>query len=125
MDKHTSADFTEEYRDFIHLGYLEWQKSFTELSKVGKKPVLFVMTDDTKNCDLVAAYLSERYPELNDAVLVIHTKNNGEISEASSGKSKEELNFFAKRAARSIAPRTSTVLSSQSWFCAKAGTCRM
>jgi type III restriction enzyme len=30
---------------------------------------------------------------LNGAVLVIHTKNNGEISEsASSGKSKEELN---------------------------------
>jgi type III restriction enzyme len=95
--KHTSADFTEEYRDYIHLGYLEWQKSFAELSKVGKKPVLFVMTDDTKNCDLVAAYLAEKYPEMNDAVLVIHTKNNGEISEASSGKSKEELEYLRKQ----------------------------
>ena len=32
-----------------------------------------------------------RYPDLKDAVLVIHTKNNGEISEAASGKAKEEL----------------------------------
>ena len=74
LTEHESDDFTEQYRDYLHLGYLEWRKSFDELSKVGKKPVLFVMTDDTKNCDLVAKYLSEKYPELNDAVLVIHTK---------------------------------------------------
>ncbi len=57
-----------------------------------KKAVLFVMTDDTRNCDEVAAHLEARYPELNGAVLVIHTKNNGEISESASGKSKEQLN---------------------------------
>jgi type III restriction enzyme len=55
-----------------------------------------VMTDDTRNCDEVAAYLESRYPELANAVLVIHTKNNGEISEASSGKSKEELDRLRK-----------------------------
>ena len=54
---------------------------------------MFVMTDDTRNCDEVAAYLESRYPELANAVLVIHTKNNGEISEAASGKSKEELDL--------------------------------
>ena len=35
-------------------------------------------------------------PELQGAVLVIHTKNNGEISEAASGKSKEELETAAQ-----------------------------
>ena len=54
------------------------------------------MTDDTRNCDEVAGYLESRYPELANAVLVIHTKNNGEISEASSGKSKEELDRLRK-----------------------------
>lgn len=39
----------------------------------------------------MAAYLESRYQQLHGAVLVIHTKNNGEISEAASGKSKEEL----------------------------------
>jgi type III restriction enzyme len=39
----------------------------------------------------VGEYLPKICPELQGAVLVIHTKNNGEISEAASGKSKEEL----------------------------------
>jgi type III restriction enzyme len=49
------------------------------------------MTDDTRNCDDVAEYLEGTYPDLKGAVLVIHTKNNGEISESTTGKSKEEL----------------------------------
>jgi len=86
-----SSKFTEKYEDYIHLGYLEWKKVYDEHIKVGKKAVLFVMTDDTKNCDEVAEYLEKTYPELNNAVLVIHTKNNGEISETVSGKNKDEL----------------------------------
>ena len=62
--------------------------------EVGKKAILFVMTDDTRNCDLVAEYLESRYPELKNAVLVIHTKRNGEISESSTGKAKEELEIL-------------------------------
>ncbi len=57
------------------------------------------MTDDTRNCDDVAEYLRGNYPGLcKDTVLVIHTKNNGEISEAASGKAKEELEKLRKQA---------------------------
>ena len=70
---------------------IEWRKAYAEHEKLGKKAILFVMTDDTKNCDDVAEYLEGRYPDLKDAVLVIHTKNNGEISEAQTGKAREEL----------------------------------
>ena len=86
-----SAKYTEKYADYINLGVIEWRKADEEHQKVGKKAILFVMTDDTRNCDDVAEYLEGRYPELKDAVLVIHTKNNGEISEAATGKAKEEL----------------------------------
>lgn len=86
-----SSKFTEKYGDYIHLGVEEWRKVYPEHEKLGKKAVLFVMTDDTKNCDDVAEYLENTYPELKGAVLVIHTNNNGEISEADSKKSKEEL----------------------------------
>ena len=55
---------------------------------LGKKAVLFVMVDDTRNCDEVGEYLQKICPELQGGVLVIHTKNNGEISEAASGKNK-------------------------------------
>ena len=56
------------------------------------------MTDDTRNCDEVAEYLENRYQDLKDAVLVIHTKRNGEITEATSGKKKEELEKLRKQA---------------------------
>lgn len=54
------------------------------------------MVDDTRNCDEVGEYLQKICPELTDAVLVIHTKANGEISEASSSKSKDELEKLRK-----------------------------
>ena len=91
LTENQSAKFTEKYADYIDLGVIEWRKVFNEHQKLGKKAILFVMTDDTRNCDEVAEYLSGRYPELENAVLTIHTKSNGEISEASSGKAKEEL----------------------------------
>ena len=56
------------------------------------------MTDDTRNCDEVAEYLENRYPDLKDAVLVIHTKRNGEITEATTGKKKDELEKLRKQA---------------------------
>jgi len=92
-----SAKYTEKYADYINLGVIEWRKTFAEHEKLGKKAILFVMTDDTKNCDEVAAYLEGTYPELKDAVLVIHTKKNGELSEASTGKDKDELDKLRKQ----------------------------
>lgn len=93
-----SSKFTEQYEDYIALGYQEWKKYYDEQIKNGKKAILFVMTDDTKNCDEVAEYLESRFPDLKDAVLKIHTKNNGEISESTSGKNEEELNKLRKEA---------------------------
>ena len=93
-----SVKYTEKYADYIHLGVIEWRKAYAEHDKLGKKAILFVMTDDTKNCDDVAEYLAGNYPDLKDAVLVIHTKENGEISESTSGKSKEELDLLRKQA---------------------------
>lgn len=91
-----SAIFTEKYDDYLKLGVEEWKKSFAEHQPLGKKAVLFVMVDDTRNCDEVGEYLEKICSELQGAVLVIHTKNNGEISEASSGKNKEELDKLRK-----------------------------
>ena len=93
-----SAKYTKKYADYLELGVIEWRKAFAEHEKLGKKAILFVMTDDTRNCDEVSAYLENRYPDLENAVLVIHTKNNGEISEARSGKKKEELDWLRKQA---------------------------
>jgi type III restriction enzyme len=92
-----SAIFTEKYDDYLKLGVEEWRKSHVEHKQLGKKAVLFVMVDDTRNCDEVGEYLQKIAPELQGAVLVIHTKNNGEISEAATGKNKEELELLRKQ----------------------------
>lgn len=91
LQEKQSSKFTEKYSDYIDLGYREWEQMYTEQIKVGKKAVLFVMTDDTKNCDDVAEYLDTNYPKLKGKVLTIHTNKSGEISESTSGKSKDEL----------------------------------
>lgn len=91
LQEHKTSKYSEKYKDYIHLGYLEWKKAYDVHEKLGKKAVLFVMTDDTKNCDEVAEYLENTYSELKGAVLVIHTKDNGEISESVTGKKEEEL----------------------------------
>jgi type III restriction enzyme len=96
LQERQSDRFVERYEDYLHLGYLEWKKVYRELLPTGKKSVMFVMTDDTRHCDDVKEYLLSRYPDLQGAVLVIHTKNNGEISEAATGKSKEELERLRK-----------------------------
>lgn len=95
--EHQSAKYTEKYADYIHLGVIEWRKAYIEHEKMGKKSILFVMTDDTKNCDEVAKYLEDNYSDLKGAVLVIHTKNNGEISESATGKNKDELNHLRQQ----------------------------
>ena len=100
LSERQSAKYTEKYADYIDLGVIEWRKAYAEHEKMGKKAILFVMTDDTRNCDDLAEYLEGRYPDLKDAVLVIHTKNNGEISEAASGKAKEELERLREHSKR-------------------------
>jgi type III restriction enzyme len=97
LAEHKSPLITEKYADYLQLGVEEWRKSYAEHEKLGKKAVLFVMVDDTRNCDEVGEYLQKICPELQDAVLVIHTKANGEISEAASSKNKDELEILRKQ----------------------------
>ncbi len=98
LQERKSAIFSEKYQDYLNLGIEEWKKSYAEHEPLGKKAVLFVMVDDTKNCDEVGAYLERTCPELQGGVLVIHTKNNGEISESATGKNKDELEKLRKEA---------------------------
>jgi type III restriction enzyme len=98
-----SVVFTEKWRDHIHLGVEEWRKTYEQLLPTNKKSLLFIMTDDTKNCDDVAQYLEMNYPELKGAVLTIHTNQSGDISETVSGRNKKSLNYLESNQMRLIA----------------------
>lgn len=93
-----SADFVERYRDFIHLGYLEWEQQYNELKDV-KVPILFLMTMNTREADQAAEFLEKNYSLLKGSVLTIHTNNAGEIKESTTvKKDKEELESLRKAA---------------------------
>lgn len=93
-----SAKFAEKYADYLNLGVLEWRKAYAEHERLGKKAILFVMTNDTNNCDDVAKYLEDTCPDLKGAVLIIHTNKSGEISESTSGKNLAELTRLREQA---------------------------
>lgn len=98
LEEKPSDDVVERYKDFIHLGYIEWEKQYEEL-KSQKTPLLFIMAMTTKESDAIAEYLELTYPLLKNAILSIHTNSKGEISEtASSKKAKEDLETLRKAA---------------------------
>ncbi len=98
LKENQSSLFSERYQDYINLGIEEWRKTYKRLEPTGKKSILFIMTDDTKNCDEVAEYIETNFADLRGAVLTIHTNKSGEISETVTGKNKEELDRLRKQA---------------------------
>ncbi|OGB75124.1 hypothetical protein A2810_00610 [candidate division Kazan bacterium RIFCSPHIGHO2_01_FULL_49_10] len=88
-----SDNASETYRVQLDAGVGKWRSFEKEMSKAGKKPVLFVMAESTKAADQVAEYL-DTFPELSDKVLTIHTDRAGEITKQELGK--------ARKAAREI-----------------------
>ena len=97
LNENESSNFVERYKEFIDLGVIEWKKAYDKYIHTGKKSLLFVMTDDTTNCDDVAEYLEATYPEFRDAVLTIHTNKSGEIAEKATGKKEKELQELRKQ----------------------------
>ena len=88
-----SINFVEKFKDFIDLGVAEYLEQYNRYKKINKKPILFVMVDDTKNCDDVAEYLERNFRELKGGVLSIHTNTKGEI-----GDSSKDLELLRKAA---------------------------
>ena len=74
-----NPDFIECARDLIDLGVVEWKKQYEELKSV-KSPMLFVLASNPSEVDEVAQFLENNYPEMKNAVLALHTNNEGAIS---------------------------------------------
>jgi len=93
LSEHDSSKFSERWRDYIDLGVTVWQQDYEKHKKLeeGKKALLFIMVDDTKNCDEVRDYLENSFPILKNSTFVIHTNKEGEIDENISSKSQSEL----------------------------------
>ncbi|MBF6614824.1 MAG: DEAD/DEAH box helicase family protein [Chloroflexi bacterium] len=77
-----SADASVRYAGFLTAGVYRWREYREQLEPLDKKPLLFIMLNNTIEADQVAAWLQEKYtPDFGgDQTLVIHTNLSGEVS---------------------------------------------
>lgn len=92
-----SDDASVYYRQWIDAGIARLKDYEAIHEPAGKRPVLFVMAEDTEAADQIARYI-EAEDGFAGKVLTIHTNKQGEISEADSGKNKELLNELRQEA---------------------------
>ncbi|MCL4535124.1 MAG: DEAD/DEAH box helicase family protein [Bacteroidetes bacterium] len=80
-----------KYRAYLTAGVERWREYRNQLAPLGKKPILFVMMNDTAEADDVGDYLRAKYPaEFGDKKLqVIHTDKTGEVSKKDLDKARE------------------------------------
>ena len=85
-----------KYRAYLAAGVERWREYREQLKPLKKKPVLFIMMNDTDDADDVADWLRAKYPEEfgGEKTQVIHTDKSGEVS-------KKELDI-ARRAVREV-----------------------
>jgi type III restriction enzyme len=93
VPKPPTEDYVTRYKAQIDIGLEKLTEIKKELSKINKKPVMFIMCDTNRHADDVARYLEEE-KNLKGKVLLIHTDTSGEIT-------KKELPMLRK-AAREI-----------------------
>lgn len=89
----TSDKANERYKAWIDAGVRRWREYKKELEKVEKKPILFIMCENTEAANDVYNYVNS-LSDLKNRTLLIHTKLDGEIV-------KEDLDT-AREAAKTI-----------------------
>jgi type III restriction enzyme len=91
------------YRAFITAAVERWREYRDALSPLNKRPILFVMMNETRDADDVGDYLRSKYPVDfgADQTLIIHTDRSGEVS-------KKDVDL-ARRAAHDVDSANSPV----------------
>ncbi len=70
------------YQAYLAAGVERWKEYRDQLAPLGRKPVLFVMMNDTAEADDVGDWLQKKYPTEfgGDRLLIIHTNRSGEVA---------------------------------------------
>ena len=87
-----------KYRDRLTAGMRKWREFSERFQPTGKKPVLFIMTENTTAADDIYNWL-ETQRDFAGHVLNIHTNRTGEVIEA---KSSQPLIDQLRQAARQV-----------------------
>lgn len=76
-----SQNAAERFEEQLRVGYARWLKSKDEWAKSGKKPLLFVMCEDTDAANEIAHRLDTDpiFSELNGRTVNLHTRLKGKV----------------------------------------------
>lgn len=82
MSEQHSDIASVKYQPYLVAGVERWREYCQQLAPFGKKPLLFVMMNDTREAEEVADFLRTKYPEHFDkeSLLVIHTNRTGDVA---------------------------------------------
>lgn len=82
IDEAKSDIASVRYKGFLTAGVERWKEYTEQLEPLKKKPILFVMMNNTDEADDIGDWLKTKYPKEfgGDKTLVIHTDKSGEIS---------------------------------------------
>lgn len=90
------------YKAYLAAGVERWREYQDGLKALKKKPILFIMLNDTDEADDVGDWLRTKYPAEfgGDQTLIIHTDKSGEVSK----KDLEAARDIARRADEDQSP---------------------
>jgi type III restriction enzyme len=82
ISEQRSSIASTKYQPYLAAGVERWKEYKKQLKPLAKKPVLFVMMNDTSEADDVGDWLQKKYPSEfgGDKLLIIHTDRSGEVS---------------------------------------------
>ena len=91
------------YRAYLVAAVERWKEYRASLDRTGRRPLLFVMMNSTREADEVADWMQSAYPDLfgGDGLAVIHTGKDGDVA-------KKDLDL-ARKVAREVDAETSPV----------------
>ncbi len=90
--KEVASDIASiRYQGYLVAGVNRWREYREQLAPLGKKPLLFLMLNDTRDADDVGDWLRTKYPAEfgGKGTLVIHTDKTGEVSKKDLDEARE------------------------------------
>jgi len=79
------------YQAYLAAGVERWKEYRDQLAPLERKPVLFVMMNDTAEADDVGDWLQRKYPSEfgGDKLLIIHTNRSGDVATGDLDKARQ------------------------------------
>ncbi|NCC72924.1 MAG: hypothetical protein EOM06_05960 [Sphingobacteriia bacterium] len=82
LEESKSTVASVRYSGFLTAGVERWREYNEQLKPLNKKPILFIMMNNTEEADDIGDWMRTKYPKEfgGEKTLVIHTDKSGEVS---------------------------------------------